>query len=57
MTYTCCMTSNRALAKDCARHEDDAGKHLLAGRPDGTPTCPFFMPKASQSLAMIEHLN
>ncbi|MGA7179553.1 MAG: hypothetical protein WBX11_08225 [Thiobacillaceae bacterium] len=29
MTYTCCMTSNCALAEQCARHEDNAGKYLL----------------------------
>ena len=56
MTHTYCMTSNCALAKDCARYEDDAGKHLLSRtyadfseelirKPDGTPTCPFFMPR------------
>ena len=57
MTYTCCLTSSYALAETCAHYENDAGKHLLAGKPDGTPTCPFFMPKAYQSLATIEHLH
>ncbi|MDO9220334.1 MAG: hypothetical protein Q7T90_04825, partial [Thiobacillus sp.] len=53
MTHTYCMTSHCALAKGCARYEDDAGKHLLKrtyadfseelihqqSRPT---TCPFF---------------
>lgn len=53
MTYTYCMTSSCSLANDCARYEDDAGKHLLTRTyadfseelirlPDST-TCPFFM--------------
>lgn len=55
MIYTYCMTSNCTLTKDCARYEDDAGKHPLTRtyadfseelirKPDGTPTFPFFMP-------------
>ena len=54
MTYTYCMTSYCPLAEACARHEDDAGRHLMrrtyadfseerVRRPDGTTTCPFFM--------------
>ena len=39
------MTSNCALAVTCARHEDDAGKHLLTRQPDNTTTCPFFIDK------------
>ena len=50
------MTSNCAPAENCARYEDDAGKHLLnrtyadfseelIRKPDGTTTCPFFIPK------------
>lgn len=56
MTHTCCMTSNCTLANQCARYEDDAGKHLLTRtyadfseelirRPDNTTTCPFFIDK------------
>ena len=56
MTHTYCMTSNCALAETCARYEDDAGKHLLnrtyadfseelIRKPDGTMTCPFFIPR------------
>jgi hypothetical protein len=54
MTHTYCMTSNCALAVNCARYEDDAGKHLLTHtyadfseelvrKPDGSATCPFFI--------------
>ena len=56
MTHTYCMTSNCALAQTCARHEDDAGKHLLTRtyadfseelirQPGSTATCPFFIDK------------
>ncbi len=56
MTHTYCMTSNCALAQQCARYEDDAGKHLLTRtyadfseelirKADNTTTCPFFLPK------------
>ncbi|MDP2029853.1 MAG: hypothetical protein Q8K12_09485 [Thiobacillus sp.] len=56
MTHTYCMTSHCALAKGCARYEDDAGKHLLKRtyadfseelihQPDRPTTCPFFMDK------------
>jgi hypothetical protein len=48
------MTAHCDLADACARHEHDAGKHLLfriyadfgqevIGKPDHTPTCPFFI--------------
>lgn len=30
MTHTYCMTSNCTLAEQCARYEDDAGRHLLS---------------------------
>lgn len=29
MAHTYCMTSNCTPAEQCARYEDDAGKHLL----------------------------
>jgi hypothetical protein len=56
MSHTYCMTSNCALAEQCARYEDDCGKHLLTRtyadfseelirKPDNTLSCPFFMPK------------
>ncbi len=56
MTHTYCMTSNCALAEQCARFEDDAGKHLLSRtyadfseelirRADGGADCPFFIDK------------
>lgn len=56
MAYTYCMTSTCTLAHDCARYEDDAGKHLLTRtyadfseelirQADGRMICPFFMPK------------
>ena len=56
MTHTYCMTSNCALAQQCARYEDDAGKHLLTRtyadfseelirQPDNSTTCPFFIDK------------
>jgi hypothetical protein len=52
VTYTRCMTSHCDLADACARHEDDAGRHLLTRtyadfseelirKPDHTTTCPF----------------
>ncbi len=58
MTHTYCMTSNCALAQQCARYEDDAGKHLLTRtyadfseelirQPDNTATCPFFIDRNS----------
>ena len=58
MTHTYCMTSNCALAPQCARYEDDAGKHLLTRtyadfseelirKADNTATCPFFIDKNS----------
>ena len=54
MTHTYCMTSNCALSEQCARYEDDAGKHLLTRtyadfseglirKPDHSVTCPFFI--------------
>ena len=54
MSYTYCMTSHCALSNDCARYENDAGKHLLTRtyadfseelirKPDNTTTCPFFI--------------
>ena len=56
MTHTYCMTSNCALAEQCARYEDDAGKHLLSRtyadfseelvrHPDHTTIRPFFPPR------------
>lgn len=56
--YTYCMTSSCVLAGQCARYEDDAGKHLLnrtyadfseelIRKPDGDATCPFFIPTDS----------
>ena len=56
MTHTYCMTSNCTLAQQCARYEDDAGKHLLTRtyadfseelirQPDNSTTCPFFIDK------------
>lgn len=59
MTYTYCMTSICTLATQCARYEDDAGKHLLTRtyadfseelirQPDGKSQCPFFIEKSSQ---------
>ena len=56
MTHTYCMTSNCALAEQCARYEDDAGKHLLTRtyadfseelvrQPEGSANCPFFIDK------------
>jgi hypothetical protein len=54
-TMTYCMTSNCPLAADCARYEDDAGRHSLKRtyadfseelvRRDGTVTCPFHVAK------------
>ena len=63
MTHTYCMTSNCALAQQCARYEDDAGRHLLTRtyadfseelihRPDNTTTCPFFLPKDNAQQAV-----
>jgi hypothetical protein len=57
MAYTYCMTSNCSLANECARYEDDAGKHLLTRtyadfseeliRQQDRTTCPFFMDKSN----------
>lgn len=57
MTHTYCMTSSCALAEQCARHEDDAGKHLLSRtyadfseelirKADVSADCPFFIDKS-----------
>ena len=68
MAHTYGMTSNCALAETCARYEDDAGKHLLSRtyadfsegqvrKPDGTLTCPFFMPRDATQQAAHRQLN
>ncbi|MEW6120180.1 MAG: hypothetical protein AB1593_08825 [Pseudomonadota bacterium] len=60
MTYTYCMTSHCDLAGSCARHEDDAARHLLhrtyadfseelVRQPDSTTTCPFYLDKRIQA--------
>ena len=67
MTYTRRMTSHFALAETCARHEDDAGRHLLVRThpdfseemirwPDSTATCPFFLDRngAAQDAADVQ---
>lgn len=36
MPYTWCMTSNCALAEQCACFDDDAGKHRLTRTHPGT---------------------
>lgn len=55
MAITYCMTSNCPLSQDCARYEDDAGRHSLHRtyadfseelvRRDAEVTCPFFLDK------------
>lgn len=59
MAYTYCMTSTCALAANCARYEDDAGKHLLNRtyadfseeliRDANGVSCPFFMTKTEDA--------
>lgn len=62
MSHTYCMTSNCALAEQCARYEDDAGKHLLTRtyadfseelirRQDGSVDCPFFIDRNAKPAA------
>lgn len=57
MSHTYCTASNCMLARQCARYEDDAAKHLLTRtyadfseelvrHADGQVSCPFFIPLA-----------